>query len=351
MRRVDFDITAPSSEYSALIGERIEEFSDAILSALRGRNALILSDGGASSAALDAIKAILDGGGICHSVLILNGGERAKSFSSLDSVLTELIGANFTRNDIIINLGGGVIGDLGGFAASIYMRGIDYINIPTTMLSMIDSSIGGKTGIDRFGVKNIIGAFHQPQLVICATRFLDSLPEREIRSGFGEALKYYCLSASADIESAILARHADSALIEECCKIKRDCVCSDVLDFGRRRLLNLGHTFGHAFEASSGFELSHGEAVAMGLVAVMRFGEQIGFTERGVAQRIEALVTHLGMSADYSEYSASASEFITHDKKKDSACIEMAFIESFGKPLLRRVPIEAAAAFLLSSAM
>ncbi len=346
MRRIDFDITTPSSTYSVLIGERLEDFSDALLSAVRGRKALILCDSGSANAGLETVQSILNGGCIDYAVRTLEGGEKAKNLASLESVLYALIEGRFSRNDLIINLGGGVVGDLGGFAAAIFMRGIGYINIPTTLLSMIDSSIGGKTGIDHFGIKNMLGAFHQPRLVVCASDLIRSLPEREKLSGFGEVLKYYCLSASPSIENAIEYRHIDPELIGECCTIKLCYVSEDIADHGKRRLLNLGHTFGHAFEASSGFLLSHGEAVALGLAAAARFGERIGVTDSSVADKIEELISLLGMSSDFSKYSASASAFLHHDKKSDSGSIEMAFIKSFGQPLLRRVPIEQAVRFL-----
>lgn len=349
MRKVDFDLSASASAYSVLIGERMDGFSEALISEVRGKKVLVLSDSGAAEASLDSVQTILNSGGVEHSVHIIDRGEKAKGFASLDSVLSALIDGRFTRNDMIINLGGGVIGDLGGFAAAVFMRGIAYVNIPTTLLSMIDSSMGGKTGIDHFGVKNIIGAFHQPKLVICAASFLESLPEREKRSGFGEVLKYYCLSGSKLIKDAILNNLIDPLLIEECCRIKRDCVCDDIRDLGKRRLLNLGHTFGHAFEAASDFSLLHGEAVSMGLVAAMRFGEELGVTDPGVSNRIEQLASIIGLIYDYSDYSESASQLLSHDKKSDSESIEMAFISSFGQPLLRRIPIELASDFLLSS--
>lgn len=351
MRKVDFNFTAPQGDYSVFIGETPEQFSGALLSAVQGRKALVLSDFGAADAAIDCIRKMLDNGGVEYCVHMIDGGEQAKSLYSLDSVLRALTQAGFTRSDIIINLGGGVIGDLGGFAAAVFMRGIDYINIPTTLLSMIDSAMGGKTGIDLFGYKNLIGAFHQPKLVLCASSLLVSLPERELRSGFGEVLKYYCLSGSKSIAEALASRRADPELIEECCLIKCCHVSDDVHDRGKRRLLNLGHTFGHAFEAASGFELSHGEAVAMGLIAVTRFGEELGITEAGVYEKTRALAAGLGISVDYAEYSAAAADHLSHDKKADQNGIEMAFIRSFGQPFLQRVPLEQAADFLIRSSI
>lgn len=348
MLKVDYDVNTRTDKYSVLIDRSIEGAFDALVYYMRGRKVLVLTDKGASDAALSDIVKLLSGANAEFFVHTLEGGESVKSFDALQSIISELIEHSFTRNDLIINLGGGVVGDLGGFAASVYMRGIDHINIPTTLLSMIDSAMGGKTGIDHCGIKNIVGAFHQPRLVLCAVNYLNSLPEREMLSGFGEALKYYCISASPVILSCLLQRSVTPELIEECCIIKRDHVEADVLDGGKRRILNLGHTYGHAFEAASGFSLTHGEAVALGLIAELRLGERLGITEIGTADAALNIVSKLGLTSDCSPYAKSAEEYLKHDKKNASGSIEFAFIRRFGEPFLKRVPIDAAADLLHS---
>lgn len=350
MKEVVFDTNTVHNSYRVLIGDRLEAFSDELISCLRGKRVMILTDSGTRENSFDAIIKLLRASGVGFETALIPSGEQAKSFDALQAVLKALADGGFGRNDIMINLGGGVVGDLGGFAAAIYMRGINSINIPTTLLSMIDSSMGGKTGIDFLGIKNAVGAFHQPVLVLCACEFLSTLSPRELRSGFGEALKYYCISGSGSIKNALLSGTVTPDFIRECCMIKREYVTDDVLDSGKRRILNLGHTFGHAFEAASGFSLTHGEAVCMGLIAAARFGERLGITQNGAALEIEALSASIGLGTDYSEYSVQASAFLMHDKKSASGEIEMAFLERIGKPFLKRVSLGSAASFLTEGA-
>ncbi len=348
MPRVDFELNMPKSAYSVLIGESLAEFSGPLSSALSGRKALVLTDGGAE-AALGALTALLDENGLAYALHLMGKGEGAKSFDSLLSVLDALLEGGFTKSDVIINLGGGVVGDLGGFAAAVYKRGMNYINMPTTLLSMIDSSVGGKTGVDLGGIKNAVGAFHQPSLVLCACANLKTLPERELRSGFGEVLKYFCISASPIMERSLREGGVTPALIEECCRVKRDFVQNDVHDTGARRILNLGHTFAHALEAASGFGILHGEAVCMGLYSEARFAVSLGLSSPAVPDRIAELASAAGLCCTLPKGIAkSACELLIHDKKNSSGNIEMAFISDFGKPFLHGVSVDTAAKFLAS---
>lgn len=345
MRKVDFNLNAKTSAYCVLIGQGLEEFGDELIKAVSGRKVLIAVDRGAANTALTPLLSLIGETASCF-IHYVDGGENAKSFNSLLQLLGALVENGFTRNDLILNLGGGTIGDLGGFAASIYMRGIDYINVPTTFLSMIDSAMGGKTGIDFQGIKNNVGSFHQPKLVLCASGILDTLPEKELLSGYGEALKYYCISGSNTILESIERKRIDPCLIEECCSIKRDHVVDDVLDVGKRRILNLGHTFGHAFEAASAFSLAHGEAVVLGIIAAMRLAARLGFVNDDMPLMIQKLASASGFGMDYVSYAKIASDLIIHDKKSNSGSIEMVFISEPGKPFLRSVPIDSLVRFL-----
>lgn len=349
MRIVEFNIKAPSSKYEVLIGERIDEFENALFERTLGKKALIMTDDGAAKAALEPLRAMLSRGGITHFTHFVGIGECTKSFDSLIGVLSALSENGFSRNDLIINLGGGVVGDLGGFAASVYMRGIDYINLPTTFLSMIDSAMGGKTGIDFMGIKNNIGAFHQPRLVLCAAELLKTLPQRELLSGFGEVFKYYCISGNEGLLDSMRTRLPSTELIAECCRIKREHVANDVLDSGKRRILNLGHTFGHAFEAASGFSLTHGEAVVLGVAAAERLAVKLGLIEPRTLLSVEALASSLGFKTDHSAYSCHALDFIRHDKKSVSDSVEMVFFSDFGRPFLKHVPFAALSGYLYGS--
>src|SRR5262249_35142801 len=234
---------------------------------------------------LDAVEETLAESAIAASQLIVPPGEGSKSFRVFERVCEAIIAARIERGDLVIALGGGVIGDLAGFAASAVRRGIDYVQVPTTLLAQVDSSVGGKTAIDSSHGKNLVGAFHQPVLVVADTALLDTLPPREFRAGYAEVAKYGLLGDAAffswlesnwrDVFSGGAAReHA----IAVCCRMKAAIVARDERETGDRQLLNLGHTFGHAFEASCGFSdrLLHGEAISVGMALAMAFSATKG---------------------------------------------------------------------------
>ena len=229
------------------------------------------------------------------------------------------------------------------------MRGINFIAMPTTLIGMTDSSVGGKTGVDFCGVKNAVGSFHAPVLVVCCTDFLKTLPLRELHSGIGEIIKYAVIGGDSILNLLQGGIINNAALISACCEIKLKFVEEDEFDNGTRRILNLGHTFGHVFEAASGFSLSHGEAVGLGLAAAADFGEKLGFTERGIAQKIISLLREQGLKTNYAPYcTETAAELLLHDKKGDRSGIDMVFIKEFGHVFTHRVSTESAIAFLNS---
>ncbi|MBR4435861.1 MAG: 3-dehydroquinate synthase [Clostridia bacterium] len=337
-----------NTEYHALIGEDLAAFCNGLSSLVRGRKALILTDETISDLHLAKLTALFDGEGINYRVHLIPVGESAKNFDTFRDILTVLSSERFVRGDHLIAFGGGSVGDIGGFAASVYMRGMSHINIPTTLLSMIDSSVGGKTGIDMFGVKNAVGTFHQPKLVLCATEFLSTLPKRELTSGFGEVIKYIALSGK-DLCSLIGADGVSPQLIYECLKIKREYVLADEFDSGRRQILNLGHTFGHAFEAASEYALSHGEAVALGLIAEARFGAESGLIGHDVERELAALSDRFCLCQGPIEYAKKAAALIARDKKSNGESISMPFVKRFGAPFIADVSVDAAERFILSN--
>ena len=239
--------------------------------------------------------------GVVAGIVVLKPGEATKSFTELAALCERLIDMGLERGDLVLALGGGVIGDLAGFAAGILRRGVRYVQIPTTLLAQVDSSVGGKTGINTPQGKNLVGAFHQPALVLADTHVLSTLPARELRAGYAEMVKYGLLGDTAFFDW--LERHWRSVFgndpavlieaIEVSVKAKADIVVRDETETGDRMLLNLGHTFGHALEAWAGFSarLLHGEAVAIGMAQAFRFSEGLGLSPAGTAARVEA---HLG---------------------------------------------------------
>ncbi|GAB5467133.1 MAG: 3-dehydroquinate synthase [Rhodospirillales bacterium] len=254
---------------------------------------------------LPAVRAALEEAGIAVEVLILPPGEASKSFAQLEALCRQLIDLQIERSDLLVALGGGVVGDLVGFAAAILLRGIDFIQLPTTLLAQVDSSVGGKTAIDIPEGKNLIGAFHQPRLVVADSDFLASLPARELRAGYAEVVKYGLLGDAdffawlEEAGAAVLAgegaalRHA----VVVSCQAKAGIVARDELEAGERALLNLGHTFAHALETTQGYDgaLLHGEAVSMGMVLAFQLSARLGLCDREAARTVERHLTSLGL--------------------------------------------------------
>ena len=243
--------------------------------------------------------------GINVTVIEIPDGEEYKNSATLNSVYDALIEAGIDRKSFIVALGGGVVGDLAGFAAATYLRGIPFVQVPTTLLAQVDSSVGGKTAIDHPRGKNLIGAFYQPRLVLIDTETLKTLPEREYRAGLAEVIKYGIVFDRAFFEfleqnsSAILEmeQQALQQMILKCCQLKALVVEQDEKESGIRIVLNYGHTFGHAFETGGGYGLLvHGEAVAIGIALAARISMGLGHCTKGDVDRIEALLTIFGLS-------------------------------------------------------
>lgn len=345
MLSVEFFAGKPGG-YRVLIGDRTDGLIPPLLSHIHGCKAFIVTDSTVETLHFNKLREYLSGGGIETHSFILPAGEQNKSIDQLKMILEELLKHSFDRDDILINLGGGVVSDIGGFAASVYMRGIRYVNIPTSLLSMVDSSVGGKTGIDLCGVKNAVGAFFSPTLVIESLEYLATLSESDIRCGVGEIIKYEMISGLDLLGGYIGSGMIGKEVIAKCCSIKKEYVEADLLDRGKRKILNVGHTFGHAFEAASGFALSHGEAVALGIIAETRFGESIGAVPAGLSDAVIKRVSDCGLGTDYSSCKEAASVFIEHDKKRNGDLIAIPFCSSFGSPFIEQVRLLDAVSFL-----
>ena len=241
-----------------------------------------------------------------ETVLItLPAGEHTKDFMVLPRIYDQLLDFQLTRDELIIALGGGVIGDVTGFAASSYLRGVPFIQIPTSLLAQVDSSIGGKVGVDLARGKNLVGAFYQPKKVFIDPQMLDTLPDHYFRDGMGEVIKYGCIKNAAffDFLKTMHTREELMLHIEDilytCCDIKRRVVETDEKDTGERMLLNFGHTIGHALETYTDYsKYSHGEAITIGMVAITRLSEKKGITKPGTADEIEALAKQIGLPTD-----------------------------------------------------
>jgi 3-dehydroquinate synthase len=250
-----------------------------------GAKAAIVTDDTVAGLHLEAVEAALAAGGLAASRVIVEAGESTKSFAGFERVCEALIAARIERGDLVVALGGGVVGDLAGFAAATVRRGLDYIQVPTTLLAQVDSSVGGKTAINSRRGKNLVGAFHQPILVVADTSVLDTLPPRQFRAGYAEVVKYGLLGDAgffawleANAKEVFAGGAAREHAIATSCRMKAAIVARDERETGDRALLNLGHTFGHALEAAAGFSgrLLHGEAVAFGMVLAAEFSVRLG---------------------------------------------------------------------------
>jgi 3-dehydroquinate synthase len=279
---------------------------------------------------LAATEAALAAAGLATSCVTVPPGEGSKSFGILERVCEALIAARVERGDLVVALGGGVIGDLAGLAAALLRRGIDYVQVPTTLLAQVDSAVGGKTAIDSRQGKNLIGAFHQPLLVVADTALLDTLPVRQFRAGYAEVAKYGLIGDAAffawlesnwaDVFAGGPAReHA----IAVSCRMKAAIVGRDERETGERALLNLGHTFGHAFEAAAGFSdrLLHGEAISLGMVLAFAFSARRGLLPIADAERVERHLGAVGLPTRLSDIVGGAPDadrlmdLIAQDKK------------------------------------
>lgn len=330
---------------------------------LRKKRVPIVTDANVAAIWQAPIAASLEAAGHEPRWLVLDPGEGAKSWSNLERVLDWLLAEEVERGDHIIALGGGVIGDLTGFAAAVLKRGCGFIQLPTTLLAQVDSSVGGKTAINSAAGKNLVGAFHQPSLVLADLDALATLPPRELAAGYAEVIKYGILGDAAFFNwceengAAVIAgdRTAQEYAVIESVKAKARIVAEDERETtGARALLNLGHTFGHALEAQTGFSdrLLHGEGVALGMVLAARYSARKTYISESDAARIAAAISSAGLPADVSMLGLNCNgrtltDHMLHDKKMDAGTLPFILLRSIGEAFLdREVSLDDVAAFL-----
>jgi 3-dehydroquinate synthase len=338
--------------YDIVIGRGGLDSLGARIKALRpGARAAIVSDEAVAKRHLATAEAALKAAGVDSSRIVVPQGEGSKSYATFAQVCEALIAARIERNDLVVALGGGVIGDLAGYAAASVRRGLDFVQVPTSLLAQVDSSVGGKTGINSAQGKNLIGAFHQPVLVIADTALLDTLPARDFRAGYAEAAKYGLLGDAAffawleanwkDVfsggkSSGSLARdHA----IAVCSRAKAAIVARDERETGERALLNLGHTFGHALEAAVGFSgrLLHGEAVALGMALAVAFSAKKGLLAVAEAERAIRHLAAVGLPTHLKDVPGGLPgadrlmELITQDKKVKRGKLTFILLRGIGQ--------------------
>lgn len=277
-------------------------------------------------------------------LVVLPAGETTKSLGYLSDLYDEAFSFGMTRSDLAVALGGGVIGDLTGFFASTVLRGIDVVQIPTTLLSQVDSSVGGKTAIDVSWGKNLVGTFYQPKLVIADTATLSTLPDNEFASGLAEVIKYGCIWAKDFFDKIDTAADRNELmdiideLVYTCCDIKRQVVEQDEHDTALRMILNFGHTAGHIVEKAYNYTgYTHGEAVAFGMIIAVRLGEKLGITEQGTTEKIDAMIKKFALPYDI-KVSEEDLAGIALDKKASGSSISVILLDKIGKYNIHKMP-------------
>lgn len=328
-----------STSYEVHIGSGLlQTAGKKVASLFKKCRAMIVSDDIVFPLYGEKLTASLEAAGFTCSSFVFENGEERKRITTIEALLEQMAAEHFTRSDIIVALGGGVVGDMAGFAASIFLRGISYVQVPTTLLAAVDSSVGGKTAVDLSRGKNLCGAFWQPRLVLCDTDTLDTLKAVNIQDGLAEMLKYGVICDSDLFDKVKNYRKNDmEALIARCVEIKRDIVSGDEFDRGARMLLNLGHTIGHAVEAASEFTLTHGHGVATGLAIIARAAEKRGMAKAGMAKEIEeALIScDLPTKTDYD--TDMLAELTLSDKKSSGDSISLIIPLDIGDTVIHKV--------------
>jgi 3-dehydroquinate synthase len=347
-------VSLGARSYEIVIGRGVIGALGTHIAELRpGAKVLVVSDENVAAHAMADTQAALKRLGIANSKLVVPPGEASKSYRVFEQVCEAILDAQIERGDLIVALGGGVIGDLAGFAAAVVRRGLDYVQVPTTLLAQVDSSVGGKTAIDSRHGKNLIGAFHQPILVVADTALLDTLPEREFRAGYAELVKYGLLGDAAffswleahwrDIFDASSSHHsAREHAVAVACRAKAAIVGRDEREMGDRALLNLGHTFGHALEAACGFSdrLLHGEAIAVGMVLAFEFSTRRGLIAAADTERVKRHFAEVGLPTSPSAIAGPLPgldrimELIGQDKKVKRGMLTFILLRGIGSAVI-----------------
>ncbi len=338
--------------YDIAIGAGLLTGIGARIAALRpGARVAIVTDTNVAAHHLDTVETSLRAAGITSANIVVTPGEKTKSYAGLEQVAEGLIAARVERRDLVLALGGGVVGDLAGFAAAVVRRGVDIVQAPTTLLSQVDSSVGGKTGINSPQGKNLVGAFHQPVLVVADTAALDTLPDREVRSGYAEVAKYGLLGDAALFDwleakgsEVIAGGEARGEAVAASCMAKAAIVARDEKETGDRALLNLGHTFGHALEAGAGFSdrLLHGEAVSIGMCLAFAYSARMGLCAGQDVVRMTRHLAAMGLPTRIADVPGALPDtdglmaLIAQDKKVSRGALTFILVHGIGRAFIAK---------------
>ena len=346
------------NSYDIVIGKNFfEKFPEYIEKIYNGKKLFVITDSNVDKIYRNQYEKMFKG--FDYTIYVLEAGEKNKHIGIMPGIYSAMVNAGLTRKDMVVAFGGGVVGDIAGFAAASYMRGIGFIQIPTTIVSQVDSSVGGKVGVDLPEGKNLVGAFHQPKLVLIDNYFLNTLTDRYFYDGFAEIVKYGCIydkkffdrlveivekvGVSQDDENYIkkLREHLMkyvNELVYRSCEIKKEVVEKDEKESNLRMILNFGHTIGHAIEQFTNYEkYSHGEAISAGMIDITKIGEKKGFTKKDEFLKIEKLLKALNLLTEIEYPKDKISEIMKRDKKSTSDGINFVILKEIGKVKIMKI--------------
>lgn len=326
-----------------------ENFGHHVLNITEPCKVLILSDETVAKFYIEKLRKNLEKSGFKVSEFIIKPGEKSKTLSTATKIYEKMAADFFSRSDMVVSLGGGVVSDIAGFAAATYLRGIKFVSIPTSLLAQIDASIGGKNGVNLSFGKNLVGTFYSPELVLVDSNFLLTLPQKELRCGIAEAIKCGCIKDEKlfeIFENENFENNLDE-IIKRSVAVKKQLAEKDEFDLGERKLLNFGHTLGHAYEKLGNFEtFSHGEAVAIGMNEITKISEKLGLTKAGTAERLAEVLKKNSLPVSSSFAKKDVLKAVLHDKKISGSFIDLAVLKSIGSSFIHRVPCSRIADFL-----
>ena len=343
MEKVRVQTGAP---YEVLIGNGLlRQAGELTAAAVRGRRVMIMTDNTVGPLYAETAEAAFRKAGFSTAVFSFPEGEMHKTLSTVEQALEAADAAGLTRGDLFAALGGGLTGDMTGLTAALYLRGTDFVQLPTTLLAMVDASVGGKTAVNLKSGKNLCGAFHQPRLVICDPETLRTLPEAVYAEGMAEVIKHGALGGEALLNRIVRGGDIES-LIAANVRLKSSIVSRDEKESGLRQLLNLGHTFGHAVEKLSGFTIYHGEGVAVGLMIASAAAEHHGLCEPGVGAELKTLLRREKLPVSTAFTAAEIAGAALNDKKRRGDRITLVLPEARGKSRLYPLPVSELGAFI-----
>ncbi len=348
-------VALPGREYNIIIEQGLLERAGELCKETlpRARKLALVTDANVAPLYARQVQDALEGAGFAVQVTVLPAGEHTKCVDNLSLLWEQFMSFGLTRTDAVVALGGGVIGDLAGFAAATALRGVDFVQIPTTLLAQVDSSVGGKVAIDLMAGKNLAGAFWQPRLVLMDPDVLNSLDDKTFSDGMAEVIKYGCIRDGKFF--SFLEKHPSRREVMEeieyvlytCCNLKREVVVEDERDTGARMLLNFGHTLGHAYELAGNYQVwTHGQAVAAGMVKAARLGHALGVTGEGMDARISALLEQFNLPVLIDCTHEQYAHAVGLDKKGSGSDISLILLEEIGRAVVRKMPKEEVLALL-----